>query len=223
MTEMNEEANDPMTRALLEAVINRVVDIDAGVRGMTEEIKKMNGLTEAERELAERVLLQHALLQQLEGVIGEVRVDMGKIRETTSERLPLGEMKGLREDLVSNRALFEQPLKRSIHHTHYMGRPVWVIAGLLCVIVLMSYFLNHSEVRADAHVENDVKWRYLKLTDDSAVLRKVHLAEEAFSTDAVQMEKGVEAEEERRKQLFERWLQVNENMKEIRQLEGKGR
>lgn len=125
------------------------------------------------------------------------------------------------KEMHEHKQLFERPLEKSVHYTHFLGKPLWALGGMMVIICTMAYFWNRTSVKADQHERNDVQWRYMMLTPDSIVLHALCRAKEIYRSDPEEIRKYVTGEEDRRAELFAKWLRQDQTNKEIEELKKK--
>jgi hypothetical protein len=145
--------------------------------------------------------------------------ELRKISQQLS--LPAASIEQLRQQLEQHTQLFEKPLKKSIHYTHFLGRSMLVSAILIIIIMGLTILWNRAQIKANLHEENDIKWRQAKLTPDSLILKALEETDRAYLADPEGFRKAVVDEEERRQELFEQWQRVHQAAGEIERLEEK--
>jgi hypothetical protein len=145
--------------------------------------------------------------------------------ETISHRLllPAASIDQLGQQLRQHTQLFEKPLKKSVHYTHFIGRSILVCTILSLVILGLTFLSVHLWMRSNKYAENDIKWRHAKLSANSEVLRSLFETDNAYRTDPEGLKAAVIAEEERRKQLVDKALQLQQTQDEMHELEQQGK
>lgn len=203
----------------LKALIEKVVNNGKEIRQNSEDIRKLSEQGVVLQGLDKQVGTMGQYVDKLGKKFGEVAEGLRNVKEQTA--FPVGVIDGLRMSLGQHARLFEKPLEKSVHVKYFLGRPILVLSGVIVVILSLVFLWNGAVERAGQYTENDIKWRCMKLTHDSLVLNALSQADEDYQSNPKQFEKDVTAEEERRRLLFEKWLQVNEKYGEIRDLQGK--
>lgn len=140
-----------------------------------------------------------------------------------SKAIPVAHIEALRLDMSKHKALFEKPLQKDVHYRHFLGRPILVLGGLFLLMLGLIFLWDRARWRAEGYSENDIRWRYVKLTQDSLVSKELNEAERVYQANPDQFRKDVVAEEERRQELYEKWLQVQQRYGEIDELEKQGK
>ena len=119
--------------------------------------------------------------------------------------------------------LFEKPLQKSIHHTHFLGKPLIVLGVFVLIIGGLSIFWGKAWYKAHAYQENDIKWRCIASTKDTLILHALQRIESDYAADADQFRKDVIAEEERLAALYNNWRVSEANKQEKEDLERKAK
>src|ERR1700733_6483207 len=127
----NEKATEKNTKLLGEIgeLIRKLPDPETEIRDLGKRLgnlwdfadtvkKETAGLKEAVQKLVARETIQPAAIE------------------------------GLREALKQHVQLFEKPLEKSIHHTHFLGRPLKILGGMFLLIVTMLFFWFSTWQRA---------------------------------------------------------------------------
>ena len=144
------------------------------------------------------------------------------VQRMTAQRIVGQEdIEGLRYQLKQHALIFQKPYHKDVHHTYFLGKPLLVLGGVALVFVTMLFFWNKTWLKAEQHAENDIKWRYIKQTHDSTVLKALNGAEDQYKMIPDQFRRDVEEEEARRQRLFEKMEQRIENENDIYELQQK--
>lgn len=199
---------------LLRALIDKVVDIGTAIREIQEQIRKQPSPTAVVAGLDERI---DALDKQLRTVEDGVAALTTQIGDPGSRMM--ANMGILRDRLEQYVNFFEKPMQKEIHHRHFLGWPVLVLFGMLVIMGLEWFGLTASWNREEQYEKNDILWRAAMLSDDSLVTRVLNGDKREYQSGPEQFRKDVIAEEERRAELYQRWLQEQENMQKIHDLE----
>jgi hypothetical protein len=212
-TSLSEEFKD--------AMIEKIVNLGADIERISEQIHKLPDPTAALGDFDKRVGELTQRLGQLGDNLGKVGDEFGKISQRLS--LPVASIDRLSQQLTQHALLFEKPLKKSVHYTHFLGRSMLVGTVLFIMIVGLTILWNRTQIKANQHAENDIKWRQAKLTPDSLVLKALDKTDRAYLADPDGFRKAVIDEEERREELFEQWQHMQQVTREIEHLEEEGK
>jgi len=103
-------------------------------------------------------------------------------------------------DLVIS--LLRHPTESKVQHHHHFPKIAWITAGLFlafCLVCAGWYMTAHD---ADQYRANDIKYRELKLEEDSAFQNRLWQLDSIYQADAEKLERAVkEMESLRRKSL----------------------
>lgn len=166
-------------------------------------------------------------LNNLWGFADTVKKETNGLKEAVQklvarEVIPPDVIEALREEMRRHAQLFEKPMEKRIHYTHFLGKPLLVLGVMFLLILGMLFFWNITWQKAERNEEGDLKWRFMKL-DTNAIVRHVFAsAEYAYKTDRDQFKKDVEEEEDRRKKLFADWEQNDTAVQQIYDFKTKG-
>jgi hypothetical protein len=219
MTDIKQEMTETVMsegNAMLKALINKVVDLAAEVRGAGELIRKLPDHKESihgwDKQLEK--------LQERTGELDQCIKDMTKSfdQRVAEMRVQLGGVDSLRVALERHAELFEKPLEKTVHYRHFLGQPLYVLGGTWLLVCLLVYFWMRTGVRAGQFTANDSKWRYLKLTHDSAVLHAAQKIERDYLAAPEDFKKLVSDEEERRTEEFENLIEEQSRHQEVDRL-----
>jgi hypothetical protein len=198
---------------LMKVVIEKVTENTSAIR---ENNMQIGSLTGAVGELSG----VGQTLEAMEGKFVSVSEGLDSMARMVSRITVLPEaIRGLAETLKRHTEFFERPVKKEIHHKHFLGWPVVVLFLMGCGVVLSIVITVNAHERADQYGASDIKLRWLKLVKDSVLLRAVFAADKQYEDNPDQFRNDVVAEEERREALTEKLLEMNEKKGEIEQLE----
>jgi hypothetical protein len=192
------------------AMIHKIVDIGIAVKNISDQVRELHDQSSpqpASEALGEKI-------DNYTKTFSEGMDIMAKLPERISVHA-----EPLQKALEEHARLFEKPLEKSVHHRHFLAQPLLVLGGMIVVIIVLLFCWNNAWEKADRYETNDIKWRYVELTHDSLVSKSLNEADHAYQADPDQFRKDVVAEEQRRKELFANWMQVNEGNERIRELE----
>jgi len=216
---------------LLKVLIDKTVDNGTAIKDTQELIRKLNpevavaGLDRRMEELEGRVAGSITALDgrvtQMEGKINVIREGVAAVNVQLGE--PSGwlmnSMRDLRLSLEGYVEMFSKPMKKEVHHRHFLGWPIFVLFGLLVVVGVEWMALTSARTRAELHEQNDVLWRAARLSDDPAVTGALDGVVRQYDANPAQFEKDLVAEEERRVELFEQRQREDAAKGKIQELE----
>jgi hypothetical protein len=198
---------------LMKVVIEKVAESNTLIRENNAQIGSLAGVVGDLSGVGQK-------MEAMESKFVSVREGLDSVARTTSGIGALPEaIRGLDEALKRHTAFFERPVKKEIHHTHFLGWPAVVLFLMGCVVVLSIVITANAHERADQYSASDIKLRSLKLVKDSVLLRAIIEADKQFEDNPDQFRKDVETEEERLEALAEKLMEVKEKKSEIEQLE----
>lgn len=198
----------------MRALIDKAVENGTAIREINEQIRKLPSPTAAVAGLDERI----AALEKQLGTVGEgVGALSAQIGDPASRMVAY--MGNLQDRLEQYVHFFEKPMQKEVHHRHFLGWPVLVLIGMLVIVGLEWFGLSRSWNREEQFEKNDILWRAAMLSDDSLVTRVLYKDQREYQAEPEQFRKDVVAEEDRRAELYERWLDEQKNMGKIHALE----
>lgn len=202
--------------AMLKALINKVVDLGAEVRGAVEVIRQLPDHKESIQAWGKQL----KKLEEHIGKLDQCSVDMTKSfdQRVAGMHVQLDGVESLRLALERHAELFEKPLEKTVHYRHFLGKPLYVLGGTWLLLCVLVYFWMRTGVRADQFSANDSKWRYLKLTHDSAVLHAAQKIERDYLSAPEDFKKLVSDEEERRNEEVENQMEEQSRHQEVDRL-----
>ncbi|HEX9509376.1 MAG TPA: hypothetical protein VF939_02760 [Puia sp.] len=213
------ERTSPMSGEFTKALVEKMVGHGADLRDVSEQIRKLPNPTPTLEGLDRHVGEMVNRMDLLGENFAKIGNELGRISKGLA--LPVDSIGKLEDQLKQHALLFERPLKKSVHYTHFMGQSLLVGAILVIIIIGLTILWDRALIKADQHTDNDIKWRTAKLTSDSLVLNALNETERAYLANPDGMRKSTLDEEERRQELFEQWQRVNQAAGEIRRLEEK--
>jgi len=207
---------------LLKVLVDKVVNIGAEIGELREQVGRLSGPEVVVAGLEHRI---GALEEGLEAV-GKGLATLGEGLTEVADKIGRPDreltdtLRSLERSLDGYVDFFKGPVKKEVHHRHFLGRPVLTLAGLIVVVAGLVFWLVGALNKADVYESNDILWRGVNLSVDSVVTRALNKEVKEYNADGAQYRKDVIAEEERRKELYQRRLEVEEKMGEIKDLEG---
>jgi hypothetical protein len=200
-----EDENLSINELILKALTGKVAETGSAVNENTVQLKKLiemaSILPAFEKRLGsmeDRVWKMEQRVEETSNRSNETIDKMGERIDglASSISLPAAEIGAYRQDLVNHARLFEKPLHKEVHYRHFVGWPVVVvILAVICAIFMFGLWQDASD-KVSEKEQNDIKYRYMKLSGDSAIEARVNSAEEAWHADPDQFRKTVESDEE---------------------------
>lgn len=124
----------------------------------------------------------------------------------------------LRNVLQGTKDLLSKPQQHK--HSHYFPKIAWVTAGLFLALCLVSIGWYSTTSRLDASRTNDLKYRYLRLVDQAAIVRTIrqadslHQAKPDFFRDSVN---AAEIAKQERLEMLDEAIQKEKEARDLRQ------
>jgi hypothetical protein len=236
MNELKGEGNEKPQNEEVEvirALIGKTVDIGKGIQENQAGIAGLSNGVSVLREvigqipdptgnlqiILNRLVSIENVLQALNRNFGDVATVYLEDAGRESGRAAAGE--ALVAELKEHRAFFEKPHRKEVHYTHFLSKPLLVLGGVCLLVGSLGFFLIRSEGRVDRYRDNDMKWRSISLSRDTAVMNVVFQTIEAYRANPEGIRQDVMAEEDRRQELLAKSLSQQKTAQEIRELEQK--
>jgi hypothetical protein len=202
--ELQQEGEQPslLNDELLKTLAGSTTANGKIIREVSEQIRKLPDPTVILKELGVRMGAEEKRSGELGSAVDGVKASLEKLTERLS--MPTDAISRLRTDLDRHIQFFETPRKKEVLHTHFLGRALLTLIGSFLVIAALVVLLTLAYGRAGRHAENDIKWRYLKISEDTVMLKYVHYIDQNYRADPDKFEKFVTGEEDRQQQLFEK-------------------
>ncbi len=200
-----EERNFSTDDDVLRALTGKVAESGSALKENTEQLKKVQETTSRlpaiEKQLGSLEDRVWKMEQSVENRGKDLKEAVGKQGETidklaTAVSIPVGEIRTLRQDLAKHERLFEKPLHKEIHYRHFLGWPIVAVVLAAVGAVFMFGLWQDASYQLSAKKENDIKYRYMKLSGESVIQKRVDSADQAWLADPEQFKKAVEGDEE---------------------------
>jgi hypothetical protein len=198
---------------LLKVLIDKVVENGSQIGKVKDHIQKLQEPSAVATSMDQRM----AVLEERSGTIKE---DVEELKNRLGDPgLLQASMTNLQVDLQQYVSIFKHPKLKEVHHTHFLGRPLLILLAVLAIIALQFVWLARTWNKESLFEENDIKWRSAMLSEDSAVTKALNKYQRDYNANPDQFRKDVVAEEERRAELYQQWLQEQEDVRKIRDLQ----
>jgi uncharacterized protein HemX len=135
--------------------------------------------------------------------------------------MPFPEVKALTDELQKHRQILAIPLKQEVRHEQHVSKPVVLCALLIVVIVGLLFVENYTWQEADKHKGNDIKYRYLKVSQSPEGQKYLHQVDSQYHSNPDEFRKAVRRQEATKQEQFEDFQQVQEKQEEIKNLQKK--
>jgi len=222
-----------MNEEVLKVLVDKTVDNGKAIRDMKEQIAEINPaavvavLEQRMGALEEKVSAAAMatgerigeLATKVNYVGGEVA---GMVHEVVSpgSRL-MTQMKATESGVQECMQFFKNPMVKEVHHRHFVGRAIYILAGMCVVIVLSWCEVMRLSNRAAQYERNDILWRGAVEVEDSVVMGALNKVQHAYDSGPEEFRKGVIDEEERLEELGRRLIEKHEQQERIDELENK--
>lgn len=220
MNEQIKQTNGTAQDEVLQALIGKVIDLGARMHDNTVQLKKMADRLDVQNAANDNATEQGRKMEQLIKTNESIDAEVKKISQNLD--LPTQMIDSLKQQLQEHQKLFERPLQKTVHHRHFLGWPIIVIACLFIITCASVTFGISQYRRIDRYMANDTKWRNIKLSKDSLVYNAVKQTADDYLSNPDRMLKDVEAEELRREELaaeIEMQRQTQQNIEELKRKE----
>jgi hypothetical protein len=200
-----EDENFSINDEILKALTGKVAETGSAVNENTVQLKKVievvSILPAIEKRLGsmeDRIWKMEQRVEEMSKSSKEAIGNMGKRIDAlaSSISLPAEEIGAYRQDLLNHARLFEKPLHKEVHYRHFLGWPIVVLILAVLGATFMFGLWQDASNRVSEKEQNDIKYRYLKLSGDSVIQKRVDSADQGWLADPEQFKKAVEADEE---------------------------
>jgi peptidoglycan hydrolase CwlO-like protein len=192
-----------MSEILLQTLVEKVTEIDK----LTKDTHERIGLLPDYSNQIDQVNKQMEILQaEVWAIPAQVSIPEANIVE-------------LKRLLHQNTEQLKRPLQQVIRHVHHLRWPVitcFIMGGVTLSLVV---FLCLAWDKIHDNQASDIKYRDLRLWGTEPLQKILDARDSAYLVDPDGMEKLVTQEEQRRHQVREVQEQLEENQKEIRELD----
>jgi hypothetical protein len=135
--------------------------------------------------------------------------------------MPLPEILGLTDALQQHSRLLSAPMKQEVRHEHHINKSVIVITVLSLIIIGLLFLIYFAWFDADQHKDNDIKYRYLRVFEDSQGLTTLRKIDSLYNADPAAFRDRVIRQEKIELEKFEDYQQMQRNQEEIKNLQEK--
>ena len=135
--------------------------------------------------------------------------------------MPLPEILGLTHELQIHSRLLKAPMKQEVRHEHHLSKPIVVCIVLSLVVIGLLFLEYYTWFQADQHKQNDIKYRFLKVFQDSQDQKSLHDLDSQYNVNPNEFRNQVTQQEKIEQERFEDFQRMQENQKEIKNLQEK--
>jgi len=161
------------------------------------------------------------LLKHQKSTISKYETDLIAIKKEIKEvhsvlmsaSFPETMLNELSEKLTANSFLLKHPAEATVLHHHHFPKMTWVAAGLWLAFTLSLTGLFVTNNKLDAYIENDIKFRHLKLDTGNRRLQIILDREDSLFNSDPDFKNIVIKTEQQYMENFKR-LQKAERLKE---------
>jgi hypothetical protein len=200
---MSEDKQQP-SAALLDTMIDKMQKQDQRLQAHEEKLNQVeNGI---------KIVPQHSKdIAEIQKDTQEI-VSIGREQNTIMERL-----QKFFTALEITAHLLRHPVPSKVEHHHHLPRLTWIAAGLFLALCLVCSGWYITARTSEQYQANDIKYRRLKLTADSASRRYLYRLDSLYLLDPAKMEKYVKEQELLRQKSLELQDQLQAVNKKIGQ------
>jgi cell division septum initiation protein DivIVA len=200
-----EDENFSISDEILKALTGKVAESGSAVNENTVLLKKVIEMTSKLPAIEKRLDSMEDRVWKMEKCVDETSKSSKQAIDKMGERidvlassisLPAKEIGAYRQDLLNHARLFEKPLHKEVHYRHFLGWPIVVVILAVLGAICMFGLWQDASNRVSEKEQNDIKYRYVKLSGDSTIQKRVDSADQAWLADPGQFKKAVEADEE---------------------------
>lgn len=194
-----------MSEVLLDTLVTAVENLD----------KKTNGLQDQVNRVPDHSELLQNMNERLDTAEDEIKAMPEKIF------MPLPQIIALTNALQAHSRLLSMPMKQEIRHEHHLTKPVWACFVMVLVIIGLLFLLYCKWFEADLRKENDLKYRYLQVSQPPEGQKLLHLLDSQYTSNPDQFRKSVLRQEKIQLDSFADFKQMQEKQQQIKDLQEK--
>jgi hypothetical protein len=135
--------------------------------------------------------------------------------------MPLPEILALKQALQLHSRLLSAPMKQEVRHEHHINKSVIVIIVLSLIVIGLLFLIYYAWFTADQYKDNDIKYRYLRVFEDSQGLKVLRKIDSEYCADPATFRQQVIHQEKTDLEKFEDYQQMQKNQEEIKNLQEK--
>jgi hypothetical protein len=194
-----------MSEILLESLVGAVDALEKKTKEIEDQVKGLPDHSGSIRGIDSRLVAAENDIKELPGKIF----------------MPLPEILALTHELQNHSRLLSTPMKQEVRHEHHLSKPIVVCIVLSLFVIGLLFLEYYAWFQADQHKENDIKYRFLKVFQDSQGQKLLHDLDSQYNANPNEFRNQVTQQEKIEQERFEDFQRVQENQKEIKNLQEK--
>jgi hypothetical protein len=194
-----------MSEILLDSLVRSVETLEKKTDKIQDQVNGLPDHSEFHKNMADRLGAAENDIKELPGKIF----------------MPLPEILGLTHELQVHSRLLSTPLKQEVRHEHHITKPIIVCIVLSLVVIGLLFLEYFTWFEADQHKANDLKYRYLRVFEDSQGLSTLRKIDSEYSADPAAFRDQVVKQEKIDLEKLEDYRQMEKNQEEINNLQEK--
>jgi hypothetical protein len=194
-----------MSEILLESLVGAVDALEKKTKEIQEQVKGLPNHSESLKGIDSRLSAAENDIKELPGKIF----------------MPLPEILALTHEIHSHSRLLSTPIKQEVRHEHHLSKPIVVCIILSLVVIGLLFLEYYTWFQADQHKENDIKYRFLKVFQDSQGQKALHDLDSQYSVNPNDFRNQVIQQEKIKRERFEDFEQMQEKQQQIKDLREK--
>lgn len=194
-----------MSEVLLDTLVTAVENLDKRTNGLQDQVNSLPDHSES--------------LKDIDGRLGVAEAEIKVLPEKIFMPFPV--IIALTKALQTHSRLLSQPMKQEVRHEHHLTKPVWACFAMALVIIGLLFLLNYKWLEADLRKENDLKYRYLQVTQPAEGQKLLHLLDSQYTSDPDQFRKSVLRQEKIQLDSFKDFKQIQEKQQQLKDLQEK--
>jgi len=194
-----------MSEVLLDTLVTAVENLDKKTNGLQDQVNSLPDHSES--------------LRNIDGRLDTAEAEIKALPEKIF--MPLPEIIALTKVLRIHSRLVSMPMKQEVCHEHHLSKPVWACFAMFLVIIGLLFLLYYKWLEADLHKENDLKYRYLQVSQPPEGQKLLHQLDSIYISNPDQFRKSVLRREKIQLDTFEDFKQLQEKRQEIKAMQEK--
>jgi len=194
-----------MSEVLWDTLVTAVENLDKKTNGLQDQVNSLPDHSESLRNIDGR----------LDAAEAEIKALPEKIF------MPLPEIIALTKTLRTHSRLLSLPMKQEVRHEHHLTKPVWTCFGMLLVIIGLLFLIYYKWLEADLRKENDLKYRFLQVTQPPDGQKLLHLLDSQYTSNPDQFRNSLLRQEKIQLDSFEDFKQMRKKQQQIKDLQEK--
>ncbi len=194
-----------MSEILLESLVGAVDALEKKTKEIQDQVKGLPDHAESIKGIDSRLGAAENGIKELPGKIF----------------MPLPEIIALTHELQNHSRLLSTPMKQEVRHEHHLSKPIVACIVLSLVVIGLLLLEYYTWFQADQHKENDFKYRFLKVFQDSQAQKTLHDLDSQYNANPEEFQKQVIEREKIEQERFEDFQRMQRELQEIKGLQEK--